>query len=145
MAKTKPQADEPRETQGATSTAKKAKRPSKKQPTKKTAKKPVKKMRVAKKQATKKPAKKSVKKVVAPVQKAKKPAKKAERPAEQEERTVISSPPSRQRRETERPKQLLPKSKKLEKQHLRMHKPKKCNGGVEQGERHQLAGKTASV
>ncbi len=112
MAKTKPQADEPRETQGATSTAKKAKRPSKKQPTKKTAKKPVKKMRVAKKQATKKPAKKSVKKVVAPVQKAKKPAKKAERPAEQEERTVISSPPSRQRRETEKTEAIVAQEQK---------------------------------
>ena len=35
---------------------------------------------------------------------AKKPAKKAERSAPQEERTVISSPPSRQRREQEKPK-----------------------------------------
>jgi hypothetical protein len=112
MAKTKPQADEPRETQGATSTAKKAKRPSKKQPTKKTAKKPVKKIRVAKKQATKKPAKKSVKKVVEPVQKAKKPAKKAERPAEQKERTVISSPPSRQRRETEKTEAIVAQEQK---------------------------------
>ncbi len=112
MAKTEPQADEPRETQGATSTAKKAKRPSKKQPTKKTAKKPVKKMRVTKKQATKKPAKKSVKKVVEPVQKAKKPAKKAERPAEQEERTVISSPPSRQRRETEKTEAIVAQEQK---------------------------------
>ena len=113
MAKTKPQADEPRETQGATSTAKKAKRPSKKQATKKTAKKPAKKTnaksstpRVSKKRSSKKPAKKQPSKKTAkkqsakkPVQKAKKPAKKAEMPAAQEERTVISSPPSRQRRE----------------------------------------------
>ena len=47
MAKTKPQTDEPRETEGATSTAKKAKRPPKKQASKKTAKKPAKKTSVA--------------------------------------------------------------------------------------------------
>ena len=124
MAKTKSQTDEPRETEGATSTAKKAKRPSKKQATKKTAKKPAKKTstrssttrvskkrsskkpakkqpskKTAKKQATKKTAKKPVKQVKKPAQKAKKPAKKAEMPAAQEERTVISSPPSRRRRE----------------------------------------------
>ena len=124
MAKTKSQTDEPRETEGATSTAKKAKRPSKKQATKKTAKKPAKKTstrsstprvskkrsskkpakkqpskKTAKKQATKKTAKKPVKQAKKPAQKSKKPAKKAEMPAAQEERTVISSPPSRQRRE----------------------------------------------
>ena len=116
MAKTKPQTDEPRETEGATSTAKKAKRPSKKQPSKKTAKKPAKKTRarssaprVSKKRSSKKPAKKQPSKKTAkkqsakkPVQKAKKPAKKAEIPAAQEERTVISSPPSRQRREQQK-------------------------------------------
>ncbi len=123
MAKTKPQTDEPRETEGATSTAKKAKSPSKKQATKKTAKKPAKKTstrsstpRVSKKRSSKKPAKKQatkktakkpakktakkpVKKAKKPAQKSKKPVKKAEIPAAQEERTVISSPPSRQRRE----------------------------------------------
>ena len=124
MAKTKSQTNEPRETEGATSTAKKAKRPSKKQATKKTAKKPAKKTstrsstprvskkrsskkpakkqpskKTAKKQATKKTAKKPVKQAKKPAQKAKKPAKKIERSAAQEERTVISSPPSRQRRE----------------------------------------------
>ncbi len=124
MAKTKPQTDEPRETEGATSTAKKAKSPSKKQATKKTAKKPAKKTstrsstprvsknrsskkpakkqpakKTAKKQATKKTAKKPVKQAKKPAQKSKKPAKKIERSAAQEERTVISSPPSRQRRE----------------------------------------------
>ncbi len=124
MAKTKSQTDEPRETEGATSTAKKAKRPSKKQATKKTAKKPAKKTstrsstpRVSKKRSSKKPAKKQpskktakkqpskkitkkpVKQAKKPAQKAKKPAKKIERSAAQEERTVISSPPSRQRRE----------------------------------------------
>ena len=117
MAKTKSQTDEPRETEGATSTAKKAKRPSKKQATKKTAKKPAKKTntrsstpRVSKKRSSKKPAKKQPSKKTAkkqpskktakkPVKKARKPAKKAEMPAAQEERTVISSPPSRQRRE----------------------------------------------
>ncbi len=126
MAKTKPQADEPRETQGATSTAKKAKRPSKKQTSKKTAKKPVKKIRatekkqtsestkspaprVAKKRSSKKPSKKSVKK---PAKKVKKPAKKAERPAEQEERTVISSPPSRQHRETEKTEAIVAQDQK---------------------------------
>ena len=116
MAKTKPQTDEPRETEGATSTAKKAKRPSKKQATKKTAKKPAKKTsarsstpRVSKKRSSKKPAKKQPSKKTAkkqsakkPAQKAKKPAKKAEMPAAQEERTVISSPPSRQRGEKEK-------------------------------------------
>ena len=116
MAKTKPQTDEPRETEGATSTAKKAKRPSKKQATKKTAKKPAKKTRarssaprVSKKRSSKKPAKKQPSKKTAkkqsakkPVQKAKKLAKKAEMPAAQEERTVISSPPSRQRREQQK-------------------------------------------
>ena len=116
MAKTKPQTDEPRETEGATSTAKKAKRPSKKQPSKKTAKKPAKKTRarssaprVSKKRSSKKPAKKQPSKKTAKkqsakkaVQKAKKPAKKAEIPAAQEERTVISSPPSRQRREQQK-------------------------------------------
>ena len=116
MAKTKPQTDEPRETEGATSTAKKAKRPSKKQATKKTAKKPAKKTstrsstpRVSKKRSSKKPAKKQPSKKTAkkqsakkPAQKAKKPAKKAEMPAAQEERTVISSPPSRRRREKEK-------------------------------------------
>jgi hypothetical protein len=117
MAKTKSQTDEPRETEGATSTAKKAKRPSKKQATKKTAKKPAKKTstrsstpRVSKKRSSKKPAKKQPSKKTAkkqatkktakkPVKQAKKPAKKAEMPAAQEERTVISSPPSRRRRE----------------------------------------------
>ena len=124
MAKTKSQTDEPRETEGATSTAKKAKRPSKKQASKKTAKKPAKKTstrsstprvskkrsskkpakkqpskKTAKKQATKKTAKKPVKQAKKPAQKSKKPAKKIERSAAQEERTVISSPPSRQRRE----------------------------------------------
>ena len=117
MAKTKSQTDEPRETEGATSTAKKAKRPSKKQATKKTAKKPAKKTstrsstpRVSKKRSSKKPAKKQPPKKTAkkqstkktakkPVKQAKKPAKKIERSAAQEERTVISSPPSRQRRE----------------------------------------------
>ncbi len=117
MAKTKSQTDEPRETEGATSTAKKAKRPSKKQATKKTAKKPAKKTstrsstpRVSKKRSSKKPAKKQPSKKTAkkqatkktakkPVKQAKKPAKKIERSAAQEERTVISSPPSRQRRE----------------------------------------------
>ena len=95
MAKAKTQTDEPRETEGATSTAKKAKRPSKRQATKKTAKKPAKKTntrsstpRAAKKQPSKKTAEK--------------PAKKIERPAAQEERTVISSPPSRRRREKEK-------------------------------------------
>ena len=130
MAKAKTQAEEPRETQGATSTAKKAKRPSKKQATKKTAKKPAKKTntrsstpRVSKKRSPKKPAKKQPSKKTAkkqsakkPVQKAKKPAKKARKPAQQakksekkaempaaqEERTVISSPPSRRRREREK-------------------------------------------
>lgn len=130
MAKAKTQAEEPRETQGATSTAKKAKRPSKKQATKKTAKKPAKKTntrsstpRVSKKRSSKKPAKKQPSKKTAkkqpskkPVQKAKKPTKKARKPAQQakksekkaempaaqEERTVISSPPSRRRREREK-------------------------------------------
>ncbi len=130
MAKAKTQAEEPRETEGATSTAKKAKRPSKKQATKKTAKKPAKKTntrsstpRVSKKRSSKKPAKKQPSKKTAkkqsakkPVQKAKKPAKKARKPAQQakksgkkaempaaqEERTVISSPPSRRRREKEK-------------------------------------------
>lgn len=123
MAKAKTQAEEPRETQGATSTAKKAKRPSKKQATKKTAKKPAKKTntrsstpRVSKKRSSKKPAKKQpskktakkqsakkpAKKARKPAQQAKKSAKKAEMPAAQEERTVISSPPSRRRRERER-------------------------------------------
>ena len=115
MAKTKSQTDEPRETEGATSTAKKAKRPSKKQATKKTSKKPSKKTntrsstpRVSKKRSSKKPAKKQPSKKTAkkqsakkPVQKAKKPVKKVERSAAQEERTVISSPPSRQRRKRE--------------------------------------------
>ena len=116
MAKAKTQTEEPRDTDGATSTAKKAKRPSKKQATKKTAKKPAKKAntrsstpRVTKKRSSKKPAKKQPSKKTAkkqkakkPVQKAKKPAKKVERPAAQEERTVISSPPSRRRREEEK-------------------------------------------
>ena len=116
MAKAKTQTEEPRETEGATATAKKAKRPSKKQATKKTAKKPAKKAntrsstpRVTKKRSSKKPAKKQPSKKTAkkqpakkPVQKAKKPAKKVERPAAQEERTVISSPPSRRRREEEK-------------------------------------------
>ncbi len=123
MAKAKTQAEEPRETEGATSTAKKAKRPSKKQATKKTAKKPAKKTntrsstpRVSKKRSSKKPAKKQpskktakkqsakkpAKKARKPAQQAKKSAKKAEMPAAQEERTVISSPPSRRRRERER-------------------------------------------
>lgn len=116
MAKAKTQAEEPRKTEGATSTAKKAKRPSKKQATKKTAKKPAKKTntrsstpRAAKKRSSKKPAKKQPSKKTAkkqsakkPVQKARKPAKKAKKPAAQEERTVISSPPSRRRREEEK-------------------------------------------
>ena len=116
MAKTKSQTDEPRETEGATSTAKKAKRPSKKQATKKTSKKPAKKTntrsstpRVSKKRSSKKPAKKQPSKKTAkkqsakkPVQKARKPAKKAKKPVKQEERTVISSPPSRRRREEEK-------------------------------------------
>lgn len=123
MAKAKTQAEEPRETEGATSTAKKAKRPSKKQATKKTAKKPAKKTntrsstpRVSKKRSSKKPAKKQPSKKTAKKQSAKKPAKKARKPAQQakksekkaempaaqEDRTVISSPPSRRRREREK-------------------------------------------